>query len=104
MSGVLDMTCPVVRPKSQASVHWPKSHLYDRGLSSLLMRESAKKDKTHLPKDTYQEWLRSQKEKLSAKGRGKEVTENSFEAWMAKRVERRVKKTSGRARPKRKSA
>lgn len=68
------------------------------------MRESAKTDKTHLPKDTYQEWLRSQKEELFAKGRGKEVTENSFEAWMAKRVERRAKKTSGRARPKGKSA
>ena len=67
------------------------------------MRESAKTDKTHLPKDTYQEWLKSQKEKPLGKGRGKEVTENSFEAWMAKRVERRVKKTSSRAKPKRKS-
>jgi hypothetical protein len=68
------------------------------------MRESARTDKTHLPKDTYQEWLKSQKEKPLAKGRGKGVTENSFEAWMAKRVEKRVKKTSGEARPKRKSA
>jgi hypothetical protein len=68
------------------------------------MRESAKTDKTHLPKDTYQEWLKSQKEERSkAKGHGKEVTENSFEAWMAKRVEKQAKKTSGRARPKRKS-
>jgi hypothetical protein len=64
------------------------------------MRESAKTDKTHLPKDTYQEWLKSQKEELSVKGRGKEVTENSFEVWMAKRVERQVKKNSRRARPK----
>jgi hypothetical protein len=65
------------------------------------MRESARIDKTRLPKDTYQEWLKSQKEELLVKGRGKEVTENSFEAWMAKRVEKRVKKTSGRAGPKR---
>ena len=64
------------------------------------MRESAKTDKTQLPKDTYQEWLESQKEKPSVKGRGKEVTENSFEVWMAKRVEKRAKKTSGGARPK----
>jgi hypothetical protein len=41
---------------------------------------------------------------LSAKGRGKEVTENSYEVWMAKRIDRRVKKTSGRARPKAKPA
>lgn len=74
--------------------------LYGRGLLSLLMRESAKTDKTHLPKDTYQEWLKSQKEKLSVKGRGKEVTENSFDAWITKRVEKRTKKISGRARPK----
>ncbi|MGD1055002.1 MAG: hypothetical protein ABR867_02855 [Nitrososphaerales archaeon] len=68
------------------------------------MRESAKTEKTHLPKDTYQEWLKSQKEKPVAKGRGKEVTKSSFEVWMAKRVERRAKETSGRARPKGTSA
>lgn len=67
------------------------------------MRESAKTDRTHLPKDAYEEWLKSQKEELSAKGRGKKVTENSFEAWMAKRVEKQAKKASGRARPKGKS-
>ena len=64
------------------------------------MRESAKSEKTHLPKDTYQEWLKSQKEEHSVKGRGKEVTENSFEVWMAKRVERRTKKASSRAKSK----
>lgn len=68
------------------------------------MRESAKKEKTHLPKDTYQEWVRSQKRELLVKGRGKKVTENSFEDWIAKRVEKQVKKTSGRARPKGTSA
>jgi hypothetical protein len=68
------------------------------------MRESAKTDKTHLPKDTYQEWLKSQKEKPLGKGRGKEVTENLFEAWMAKKVEKQTKKTSGRTRPKGKPA
>ena len=74
------------------------------GLLSMLMRESAKTDKTHLPNDTYQEWLKSQKEELSVKGRGKKVTENSFEAWMAKRVEKRAKKTSGGAGTKAESA
>jgi hypothetical protein len=68
------------------------------------MRESAKTEKTHLPKDTYQEWLRSQKEEPLAKGRGKKVTENSFEAWMAKRVGKLAKKPLGRARQKGKSA
>jgi hypothetical protein len=64
------------------------------------MRESARTNKTHLPKDTYQEWLRFQKEELLVKGRGKEVTENSFEAWIRKRVEKRTKKISSKVRPK----
>jgi hypothetical protein len=64
------------------------------------MRESAKIEKTRLPEDTYQEWLKSQKEKPSPKGRGKMVTGNSFETWVTKRVERQVKKASGGARPK----
>jgi hypothetical protein len=68
------------------------------------MRESAKIDKTQLPKDTYQEWVKTQKEEQTAKGRGKEVTENSFETWMAKRVEKRVKETSGSSKAKSKSA
>ena len=40
---------------------------------------------------------------MSVKGRGKVVTENSFEAWIEKRVEKRTKKTSGRTRQKGKS-
>lgn len=68
------------------------------------MRESAEKEKTHLPKDTYKEWLKSQNGELLVKGRGKKVTKNLFEDWMAKRVEKRVKKTSDRARPKGTSA
>lgn len=80
------------------------SPLYYRGLPSWFMRESAKTEKTHLPKDTYQEWLKSQKEELLVKGRGKEVTENFFEAWMAKRVEKQTKKISGRGKPKRTSS
>lgn len=68
------------------------------------MRESAKTEKTHLPKDTYQEWLKSEKGEITVKGRGKEVIENSFEAWMAKRVERRTKKTSDRTKQKSTSA
>ncbi len=66
----------------------------------VLMRESARTERMHLPQDTYQEWLKSQKEKPSPKGRGKEVTANSFELWVTKRVKRRIVKASGRTRPK----
>jgi len=55
------------------------------------MRESARFRKARLPRDTYQEWLRSQKEETLGKGRGKKVTENSFEVWMAKKVQRRTR-------------
>jgi hypothetical protein len=57
------------------------------------MRESAKTEKMHLLVDTYQEWLKSQKEKPVVKGRGREVTGDSFEAWMTKRVEKQAKRT-----------
>ncbi len=62
------------------------------------MRESAAKEKTHLPQDTFEEWVKSQKEKAAAKGRGREVAGNSFEAWIGKKVESRAKKTAGRGR------
>jgi hypothetical protein len=62
------------------------------------MRESARIDRTHLPGDTYQEWLKSQKEEPLRRGRGKVVTENSFEVWMAKRVDRRIKKVASKGK------
>jgi hypothetical protein len=61
------------------------------------MRESAKTNKTHLPKDTYQDWLKTQEKGPVAKGRGDVVTENSFEAWMARRVEERAGRASAKA-------
>ena len=66
--------------------------LYYPDLLIGFMRESARIERTHLPGDTYQEWLKSQKEEPLGKGRGTIVTENSFEVWMAKRVDRRTKK------------
>jgi hypothetical protein len=60
------------------------------------MRESARTERTRLPRDTYQEWLKFQKEEPLGKGRGKEVTENIFEVWMAKTVDRRTKKASSK--------
>lgn len=68
------------------------------------MRESAKIEKTHLPTDTYQEWLRSQKDEMPAKGHGTRVTANSFDAWMAKRVARKVKRAPGKTSPAEKPA
>jgi len=56
------------------------------------MRESARIERMHLPGDTYQEWLKSQKEEPLRKGAGNVFTQNSFEIWMAKRVEGRIKK------------
>lgn len=61
------------------------------------MRESAKGERTHLPGDTYQEWLKSQKEKPAERARGRAAAGNSFEIWMAKRVEERTRRTTGRA-------
>jgi hypothetical protein len=62
------------------------------------MRESARTERTHLPKDTHQEWLNSQKEEPLGKRRGKVVTSNSFEVWMAKRVDKRTKKASSKGK------
>ena len=46
------------------------------------MRESARTEKTRLPLDAYQEWLKSQKDKPVVKGHGKKTTGSSFEARM----------------------
>jgi hypothetical protein len=56
------------------------------------MRESARIERTRLPGDTYQEWLKSQKEEPLRKERGTAVISNSFEVWIAKRVDGRIKK------------
>jgi len=63
-----------------------------------VMRESARTERTRLPGDTYQEWLRSQKKEPLAKGRGATVTSDSFEVWMAKRVDARTKKAASKGK------
>ena len=72
------------------------SPLYSPGPPIEFMRESARSERTHLPRDTYQEWLKSQKEEPLGKGRGTLVTSNSFEVWIAKRVDRRTKKVASK--------
>jgi hypothetical protein len=74
---------------------------YSLGPSIEFMRESARSEQTQLPRDTYQEWLKSQKEEPLGKGRGEKVSENIFEVWMAKRVDRRTKKASSKVMRKR---
>ncbi len=72
--------------------------LYGPARFPFIMRESAAKEKTHLPQDTYEEWVRSQKEKPTAKGRGKKTTGNSYEEWVAKKVETRAQRTAATAK------
>jgi hypothetical protein len=55
------------------------------------LRESSKLDKTKLPGDTYEKWLRTNKER-STKARGSETpAPDSYETWIGKRVETKMK-------------
>jgi hypothetical protein len=55
------------------------------------LRESSKLDKTRLPGDTYEKWLGTNKER-SKKIRGSEKPAlDSYEAWIGKRVEMKLK-------------
>jgi hypothetical protein len=61
------------------------------------MRESRKTEKTHLPADAYEEWIGSQVVKPAGERRQKKVSENQYESWVRKRVEKRLNKaTRGR--------
>lgn len=53
--------------------------------------ESARKEKAQLPRDTYQ--VEVSEGKTCHEGMQKEVAENSFEAWIARLVEKRAKRT-----------
>lgn len=55
------------------------------------MRESKEKERTHLPKDVYEEWSESQTLKAGG-AKHRKAPENTYEAW----VEKRVEKKSGR--------
>jgi len=63
------------------------------------MRESSKSERTHLPPDSYEEWVKTQPVKPSGEKRPRKPSENQYEAWVKKRVERRVgKKQQGAAK------
>lgn len=50
------------------------------------MRESRKGEKTHLPRNSMEEWLESQKPTLTEM-KHENPPEDIFEAWVKKRVE-----------------
>jgi len=55
------------------------------------LRESSKLDKTKLPGETYEKWLGTNKER-SSKTRGSETPAlDSYEAWIEKRVQSKLK-------------
>jgi len=54
------------------------------------MRESKRTEKMQLPKDTTEAWLESQRPSVSAT-RHRSPLEDSFEAWMEKRVQKTLK-------------
>lgn len=62
------------------------------------MRESTKGERSHLPAGVYEEWLKSQSAKPKTVGRGKEVPHDTMEAWVTKRVERKVRKVRRKTR------
>ncbi|MDG7009094.1 MAG: hypothetical protein JRN06_12865 [Nitrososphaerota archaeon] len=57
------------------------------------MRESSKLDRTKLPGDTYEKWLVTNKER-SKKARGSETpAPDSYDVWVSKRIEAKLKST-----------
>ena len=53
------------------------------------MRERARGEKTHLPDDTYQRWLRWEAVKPSTKTHNK-LPPDLYEAWLSERVRERL--------------
>jgi hypothetical protein len=57
------------------------------------LRESSKLDKTKLPGETYEKWLGTNKER-STNTRGSETPgPDSYEVWIEKRVQSKLKAT-----------
>ncbi len=57
------------------------------------MRESSKLEKTKLPVDAYEGWLKTQA-RQPEKGKRRETNAtDTYEAWIGKRVEKRVQET-----------
>lgn len=54
------------------------------------MRESSKSEKTRLPADSFEEWIRTQTVKPAGEKRPRKPSENQYEAWVNKRVEKRL--------------
>jgi hypothetical protein len=52
------------------------------------MRESPKYEKTHLPSDSYEEWFSTQRAKPTKASHGRQVVQDSYEAWIARLVKR----------------
>ncbi len=55
------------------------------------MRESRKNERTQLPPDTFEEWVKAQAVRPADARRSKRTSEDSYESWVSKRVERRVR-------------
>jgi hypothetical protein len=56
------------------------------------MRESPKYERTRLHLDSYEKWFSTQRAKITRSRHGKQVVQDSYEAWIAKLVEKRNKK------------
>ncbi|MDA4129082.1 MAG: hypothetical protein OK422_06490 [Thaumarchaeota archaeon] len=56
------------------------------------MREKQKGEKTHLPADTYEEWVKSQRISHTRKRNGSGFQTDTFEDWIVKRVQTKLQK------------
>ncbi len=59
------------------------------------MRESSKIDKTKLPVDTYEGWLKTQRQPKRAE-RQKAHTIDAYDAWIGERVENMLRETEAK--------
>ncbi len=63
------------------------------------MRESSRLEKTNLPGDTFEAWLKTQKRQPGGGGGRGKYAPDSYDAWIDKRVE--MKKRGTKPLPKR---
>ncbi len=56
------------------------------------MRESSRIEKTHLPVDSFEEWIKSQVTKSGGEKHPRKVSENHYETWVRERVKSRMHK------------
>ena len=62
------------------------------------MRESPKNERKHLPASTYEEWLKTQETGPESTKHRTKTVEDQYEAWIVKRVEKRVKRAGHRVK------